>query len=118
MLLQVILAVIPIAWLIVSMTAFKMSGFNACGIGLLITAVECLVVYGMGNGADKIIDELTARDISVSDFFASDGFVRDRTFRGYKVESYNNVCERFDDFIILLSFAVFKDDLYEKVLKS
>lgn len=48
MLLQVILAVIPIAWLIVSMTAFKMSGFNACGIGLLITAVECLVVYGMG----------------------------------------------------------------------
>ena len=48
MLLQVILAVIPIAWLIVSMTAFKMSGFNACGIGLIITAIECIAVYGMG----------------------------------------------------------------------
>ena len=48
MLLQVILAIIPIAWLIVSMTAFKMSGFNACGIGLIITAVECIAVYGMG----------------------------------------------------------------------
>lgn len=47
MLLQVILAVIPIAWLIVSMTAFKMSGFKACGIGLLITAIECIAVYGM-----------------------------------------------------------------------
>lgn len=47
MLLQVILAVIPIVWLIVSMTVFKMSGFNACGIGLIITAVECLAVYGM-----------------------------------------------------------------------
>ena len=56
MLLQVILAIIPIAWLIISMTAFKMSGFNACGIGLIITAVECLAVYGMsvvqvGTGA-------------------------------------------------------------------
>lgn len=56
MLLQVILALIPIAWLIISMTAFKMSGFNACGIGLIITAVECLAVYGMsvvevGTGA-------------------------------------------------------------------
>lgn len=48
MLLQVILAVIPIAWLIISMTAFKMSGFNACGIGLIITAVECIAIYGMG----------------------------------------------------------------------
>lgn len=48
MLLQVILAIIPIAWLIVSMTAFKMSGFNACGIGLIITAVECVAVYSMG----------------------------------------------------------------------
>ena len=48
MLLQVILAVIPIAWLIISMTAFKMSGFNACGIGLIITAIECIAVYKMG----------------------------------------------------------------------
>lgn len=47
MLLQVILAVIPIVWLIVSMTVFKMTGFNACGIGLIITIVECLAVYGM-----------------------------------------------------------------------
>lgn len=47
MLLQVILAVIPIAWLIISMTVFKMSGFNACGIGLIITAIECIAVYKM-----------------------------------------------------------------------
>jgi lactate permease len=47
MLLQVILAIIPIAWLIVSMTVFKMSGFNACGIGLIITAIECLAIYGL-----------------------------------------------------------------------
>lgn len=45
MLLQVILAVIPIAWLIVSMAVLKMAGYKSCGIGLIIAAVEALVVY-------------------------------------------------------------------------
>ena len=38
-------------------------------------------LYGMGNGADKILDELTRRGISVSGVFASDGFVRHQQFR-------------------------------------
>ena len=29
------------------MTALKMSGVKACGIGLIITAAECLAVYKM-----------------------------------------------------------------------
>ena len=41
-----------------------------------------IVVYGMGNGADKIIDRLTERNIKVADFFASDGFVRGHCFHG------------------------------------
>ena len=48
MLTQVLLAVIPIAWLIIAMTLLKMSGVKACGIGLVITAAECLIVYKMG----------------------------------------------------------------------
>ena len=48
MLTQVLLAVIPIAWLIIAMTLLKMSGVKACGIGLVITAAECLAVYKMG----------------------------------------------------------------------
>ena len=46
MLLQVILAVIPIAWLIISMTAFKMSGFNA----LYGRLVEFVKEKGYKNG--------------------------------------------------------------------
>ena len=48
MLTQVLLAVIPIAWLIIAMTLLKMSGVKACGIGLVITVAECLAVYKMG----------------------------------------------------------------------
>ena len=35
-----------------------------------------IVMYGMGNGADKILSICERRGIEVSDFFASDGFVR------------------------------------------
>lgn len=37
MLVQVILAVIPIAWLIISMAVLKMAGYKSCGIGCFVT---------------------------------------------------------------------------------
>ena len=54
-----------------------------------------LVLYGTGNAAEKILKELDIRGIRVSGIFASDGFVRDRSFAGYKVLSYRDACERF-----------------------
>ena len=63
-----------------------------------------IVVYGMGNGADKILDELTRRGISVSGVFASDGFVRHQQFRGFTVLSYAEAVERDGDIIVLLCF--------------
>ena len=47
----------------------------------LKTADKPIVLYGMGNGADKIIDMLCQEDIKVSGVFASDGFVRQKLFR-------------------------------------
>ena len=64
-----------------------------------------IVMYGMGNGADKIIERLDALGIAVSDFFASDGFVRGHSFHGKKVLSFSEIKEKYSDFIILLSFA-------------
>ncbi len=50
MLVQVLLAVIPIAWLIISMAVLKMAGYKSCGIGLIISAVEALFVYHLSVG--------------------------------------------------------------------
>ena len=41
-----------------------------------------ILLYGMGNGADKIIAVCEAYGIPVADFFASDGFVRGHSFHG------------------------------------
>ena len=66
-----------------------------------------IVMYGMGNGADKILAALTERGIEIADFFASDGFVRGHSFHGKTVLSYSAVKEKYGigNFIVLLSFA-------------
>ncbi len=60
----------------------------------LTTVQKPVVLYGTGNGADKILDQLIARNIPVSGVFASSGFVRNRTFRGFPVESYEGLRAR------------------------
>lgn len=64
-----------------------------------------IVMYGMGNGADKILAVFSEKGIEVSDFFASDGFVRHQIFHGKTVMSYAEICEKYDDFIIVVSFG-------------
>ena len=67
-----------------------------------------LVIYGTGDGADKIIDELEKRSAGdlISGIFASPGFVREgRVFRGFKVESFEDICARLQDFIVLVAFG-------------
>ena len=69
-----------------------------------------IVVYGMGNGADKLFDRLDSFGVKVSDVFASDGFVRGHSFRGYRVKSFSEIKETYADFVILLSFASNRED--------
>ena len=64
-----------------------------------------IVVYGMGNGADKLFERFGQYGITVSDIFASDGFVRGHSFRGFKVLSFSEIREKYSDFVIVLSFA-------------
>ena len=62
-------------------------------------------MYGMGNGADKILDVMDALGIEVADFFASDGFVRGHSFHGKKVLSFSEIKQKYESFIILLAFG-------------
>ena len=64
-----------------------------------------IVVYGMGNGADKLIERFNKYGVTISDFFASDGFVRGHTFHGMRVKSFSEIKETYPDFVIVLSFA-------------
>ena len=79
-----------------------------------------IVMYGMGNGADKIIAVCEKYGIEISDFFASDGFVRGHSFHGKTIISYSAMKEKYigQNPIVLLSFASSLPDvmaLFKKV---
>ena len=74
-----------------------------------------VLLYGTGNGADKILDELENYDIKISGVFASHGFVRDRFFRGFKVMSLEEAEELFGDFVALFSFGSNRAEVIENI---
>lgn len=74
-----------------------------------------IVMYGMGNGAQKIFDICTEYGITICDIFASDGFVRGHSFLGYEIISYSQVCEKYNDCIVLLAFAVHSHEMFCKI---
>ncbi len=78
-----------------------------------------IVMYGMGNGADKILAVCERKGIEVSDFFASDGFVRGHFFHGKRVLSYSEAKEKYgaENMIVLLSFATSLDEVIENILR-
>ncbi len=61
-----------------------------------------VLIYGMGNGADKVIDELNRLEIPIIGVTASDAFVRGQNFRGFTVKKLS---EFEGEFIIAVSFA-------------
>ena len=66
-----------------------------------------ILLYGMGNGADKLLRHLAERSIPVSGVFASNGFVRGHSFHGMRVMSYDEVKEKYPEggCVILLAFG-------------
>lgn len=74
-----------------------------------------IVLYGMGNGADKIIAVLESYGITFHGVFASDGFVRNKTFHSHKISSYTELKEKYNQMIVLLCFGSSLPDVIENV---
>ena len=74
-----------------------------------------IVLYGMGDGADKIADTLESRGIEISGVFVSDGFVRDKIFRGHKLCSYADMKARFGEMVVLVCFGTSLPDVIENI---
>ena len=78
-----------------------------------------ILMYGMGNGADKILSVCERYGVEVSDFFASDGFVRGHMFHSKRVLSYSEACEKYgkENIIVLLSFASSLPDVLDNIYR-
>ncbi len=75
-----------------------------------------LVLYGTGDGADKLIVSLARIGRSPDGVFASEGFVRRRSFRGMPVLSYEEALARFgEDMVILAAFGTARPEVMEHI---
>jgi len=80
---------------------------------------KTVVLYGMGNGGDKILDVCEKKGIAVSGVFASDGFARGNLFHGMPVRSWSETKETYgaENLIVLLSFGTSRPDVLENILR-
>lgn len=74
-----------------------------------------IVLYGMGDGAEKIKAVLDERSIGVSDIMASDEFVRGHDFLGYRVKRLSEIEAEYDGFIILVCFGTQLPEVMENI---
>ena len=66
---------------------------------------EPIVLYGMGNGADKVLDEFEKRNISAAGVMASDDFCRYQSYRGFTVKKESDFEKEFGSFTVALCFG-------------
>ena len=76
-----------------------------------------LVLYGMGDGAEKINAVLESKGMHITAVFASDDFVRGQSFLGHTVQRYREVCAQFADFNVVLGFASQRPEVLENIAR-
>ncbi|HAN22130.1 MAG: hypothetical protein A2Y15_01535 [Clostridiales bacterium GWF2_36_10] len=77
-----------------------------CMYNNLLVEKRPILLYGMGDGADKIYTELNKRGINIRGVFASEGFVRGQNFLDFTVMSLEDAEEKYGDFVAVLCFAL------------
>lgn len=75
-----------------------------------------IVIYGMGNGAEIIVNTLKAYGKEADGFFASDDFVRGQSFLGKRVMTFGEAKECFPDMIVLVGFGSQRKDVIDRIL--
>lgn len=81
----------------------------------LKTADKPIVMYGMGDGAEKIMAVFEQLCIKPAEFMASDEFVRGHSFLGYQVKKLSEIEEKYRDFIIVVCFGSSLPEVTERL---
>ena len=74
-----------------------------------------IIMYGTGNGADKVLDVLEELKISISGVTASDGFVRKRYFHSFRVTPINEFFQKYEKFTVIVTFGSSRPEVIENI---
>lgn len=75
---------------------------------------KAVVLYGMGNGAEKLLSVLQQKKIPVAGIFSSEGFGKGKFFCDLPVESLEDLTERYgkENLLILVAFGSTLPELF------
>lgn len=76
-----------------------------------------IILYGMGDGADKVLTAFEKYGIKASGVMASDDFVRGQSFHEFTVKKLSDIEKQYPDFIIALCFATQLPDVMQNIFE-
>lgn len=76
-----------------------------------------IVLYGTGNGADKVIKRLEQDGVKISGVFSSAGFKKNKIYAGHTISDYITLKQKLGDMIILVCFGSHLPSVMENVKK-
>ncbi len=78
---------------------------------------EPIIMYGTGNGADKVFEVFRKLNIEVAGVTASEGFVRERYFHDFRVTPISDFFEKYEKFTIVVTFGSSRPEVIENIKK-
>lgn len=74
-----------------------------------------IILYGMGDGADKVLAAFEKFGIKASGVMASDEFVRGQSFHGFTVKKLDDFEKEYKSFVVALCFASSLDEVMNTI---
>ncbi|MBQ3940043.1 MAG: FkbM family methyltransferase [Oscillospiraceae bacterium] len=74
-----------------------------------------IYLYGMGDGAVRILAAMRNYGIQAAGIFASDEFVRGHDFAGFPVRKLSELEAELSDFVVVLAFAVCSPAMIDRI---
>ena len=81
----------------------------------MLNAGKPIILYGMGNGADRVLDQTNKLGIPIYGVFSSDEFCRYQSFRGFTVKKMSDIEDEISDFIVLVCFGTNRPEVIANI---
>lgn len=75
-----------------------------------------ILIYGMGNGAEKLLELARFYTVPIAGIFASQDHSREGlVFQGYPVMAYDKALRDYPDSVILVAFGVYQEEVLARI---
>lgn len=75
-----------------------------------------ILLYGMGNGAEKVLELCRRYDVPIAGIFSSDSHAREGMFQGYPVLQRTRALSEYPDAAVVLAFGTERPEEIEDIL--